>query len=583
MHNWSIYQKKVFEFVQKGTGNGIINAVAGSGKTTTILNCPSVPGETLFCAFNRDVRTEIQRKLKDAQRTDVDVKTVHQLGYALLDIHDAKSVNEKKTREMIEYLYNNDTGFRESFDSFYAEIDNNRDYPIYDGFPKKRLRIAYDISRLSLTSNNVDALYEMLAFYNIISEKELRAVGEIALRRETRCLMPLIDALQKCSMKHYKERGFVDFTDLLYLPIVLGLSPKKRYKLIYVDECQDLNKAQIEIVKKYLDGRLIAVGDPNQAIYGFAGADAESFDNVRRMFNCTQLPLSICYRCPDDVITLARAYSQDIDGTGKGGSCSRILTDDIHEHILPGDMVLARTINELVSVAIQCANNGNKVFISQDLLFKTDDDWQLFNNDEQKRVLTPEELSRFLEKKKEFFDGFDAQGDSYKPLFDFICDHIPNEATSIERIILLNNIFTDKPGADRVNCYTIHRAKGLEANRVFILGYDGLPLIDDNMRRWQKRQEKNLVYVAITRAMDKLYLCYSSEKALRDADRHRFRVLLKRQPITNFKKGDRVFHEKYGEGRIIEFVGRCSCYVKFKDFPAGKTINPQEERMAILE
>lgn len=231
MHNWSDYQMRVFEFVQNGAGNGIINAVAGSGKTTTILNCPSVPGETLFCAFNKDVRKEIERKLIDAQRKDVDVKTIHKLGYDLLDIHDTKSVNEKKTREMIEYLYNNDTGFKESFDSFHAQIDNNRDYQIRDAFPKKRLRIAYDIYRLSLTSNNVDALYEMLAFYNIITKKELKVVGENALRRETSYLLPLIDALQKCSMELYKERGFVDFTDFLYLPIVLGLSPKKSTNL----------------------------------------------------------------------------------------------------------------------------------------------------------------------------------------------------------------------------------------------------------------------------------------------------------------------------------------------------------------
>lgn len=304
------------------------------------------------------------------------------------------------------------------------------------------------------------------------------------------------------------------------------------------------------------------------------------------MFNCTQLPLSICYRCPDDVITLARAYSQDIDGTGKDGSCSRILTDDIYEHILQGDMVLARTINELVSVAIQCANTGKKVFISQDLLFKTDEDWQLFNNDEQKRVLHPKELSQFLETKKEVFDGYDAQGDSYKLLFDFICDHIPNKATSIESIILQNNIITNEPTENTVNFYTIHRAKGLEANRVFILGYNDLPITDDNLCGWQKKQEKNLVYVAITRAMQELYLCYSSEKALKDAEkeaeRDRLNEQLQPQPITSFTVGDHVFHARYGEGKILTFLGGCSCYVKFDDFPEGKRINPLIDPLAIL-
>jgi superfamily I DNA/RNA helicase len=53
---------------------------------------------------------------------------------------------------------------------------------------------------------------------------------------------------------------------------------------------------------------------------------------------------------------------------------------------------------------------------------------------------------------------------------------------------------------------TIHRAKGIESYRVFILNYDELPYIRTDFKEWQCKQEINLKYVAITRAINELYL-----------------------------------------------------------------------------
>ena len=73
-----------------------------------------------------------------------------------------------------------------------------------------------------------------------------------------------------------------------------------------VDECQDLNKAQLNIVK-LLDGnegRIISVGDPSQAVFGFAGADDSSYYNDEKETKAVEIPLSICYRCPTTHIKL---------------------------------------------------------------------------------------------------------------------------------------------------------------------------------------------------------------------------------------------------------------------------------------
>ena len=61
-------QQNIYNFVENGTGNGIIDAVAGAGKTTTLMGCVQHiknPQDALFCAFNTSIRKEIQRKFHD--------------------------------------------------------------------------------------------------------------------------------------------------------------------------------------------------------------------------------------------------------------------------------------------------------------------------------------------------------------------------------------------------------------------------------------------------------------------------------------------------------------------------------------
>ena len=80
-------QLQIFEFVQKSTGHGIIDAVAGSGKTTTIIDSASHlhPGQrALFCAFNNSIAKEIQKRFTERNNNQVTVKTIHALGYDIL-------------------------------------------------------------------------------------------------------------------------------------------------------------------------------------------------------------------------------------------------------------------------------------------------------------------------------------------------------------------------------------------------------------------------------------------------------------------------------------------------------------------
>ena len=85
--------------------------------------------------------------------------------------------------------------------------------------------------------------------------------------------------------------------------------------MLFVDECQDLSKAQLAVALKYVkkSGRVIAVGDPCQSIYGFTGADIESFSRFESLLkNHNKLTLSFCFRCPNNVIEYAQNFREDI-------------------------------------------------------------------------------------------------------------------------------------------------------------------------------------------------------------------------------------------------------------------------------
>ena len=89
-----------------------------------------------------------------------------------------------------------------------------------------------------------------------------------------------------------REEGSFDFTDMIWLPVRWQLHTRpwfRAYPYLFVDECQDLNQAQLTLAlmlagqtKGYTrkPGRILFVGDPFQAIMGFAGADCDSYSNI---------------------------------------------------------------------------------------------------------------------------------------------------------------------------------------------------------------------------------------------------------------------------------------------------------------
>ena len=543
-------QLKIYDFVENGTGNGIIDAVAGAGKTTTLMGCVShIPNinDVIYCAFNTSIRKEIQKKFKDNNQ-NVKVSTIHALGFQML--------RATKNFRLDDYKYNQIIKEPLFFDTLIPDIDKilgfhshptvaelrqleerrdvldwNEKNDLNEGqqYVGKIIRRLLDINqkyRCTLEEDDVKCYDAMIRHFGIIPYYE----------QNMSTYSDEVDAYFRLHQKLIKEgnsmaisHGIIDFTDQIYLPFIMNLTAQKKYGFVFVDECQDLSKAQVKVVEKYLreDGRLLAVGDPYQAIYGFAGADCNSFNRVTDAFNCVVLGLTDCFRCPQDVIRLAQSLRSDIKGfKDYPGKIYKIPNREVLINIKEGDLVICRTRLPLRALALKLINKDFKVKIHPDELQEFMGDYKKnFTPQELRKVLNDDIIEQFFEhakernKKRITRENQNAdviirkilikeEVDTMDTTLDFLKKkYFDWHLNTLENILKRLKLMLSNPSDEAIRISTIHRAKGLENNRVFILEYDKLP--PPRELEWENIQERNLHYVAVTRPKEELYLCDS--------------------------------------------------------------------------
>ena len=550
--NFTPEQQTIFDFVKSGTGNGIIDAVAGAGKTTTIMECarhiPPTATKILFCAFNKSISKEIAEKLSERGLSNVTVKTIHALGHQLLTsnnqtgkplvVDDGKFDKILKSKEI-----------QDSLKPHYEKImringlqPELADEDKYEGFAIRSLQFRIsrrltDINqkfRATLTKRTIQDYRNLITHFGIFNDVEIKkSEFDKELEYYFTCSMLLLDAANELS----RNTMIMDFTDMIYLPIEWRLNSPLKYDFLFVDECQDLSKAQLGIVVKYGHERtrVLAVGDPQQSIYGFTGADIESFANVKKVTSAAELPLTSCFRCPKKVIELAKLIRTDIVGVkAEDGVVSSITTDQIFGLAQPGDLIISRTRGPLLTLVFNFIDKDRKVQIHEDEvkevineiknIFKQEElhikiasvygefqevkktvlkrqEWVIRKDAE--RIIDPIERSlhieseiEYLKQKLEFLHRKYEQWKLQCPTLSDIIEKIRQYVSAT---------------SDSVRLSTIHRAKGLENDRVFILDYDELPLQHLEQRPWERIQELNLKYVAITRAKKELFLVRSPQ------------------------------------------------------------------------
>ena len=467
LRDWSIYQQDIFKDIACGEGNTHVEAKAGSGKTSSICEgFYHLPNgwSALMCAFAKPIQVELEKR---AAGLPITVLTLHSLGfrvlrkaYPRLGQPDAYKLQGYIEAEMGDELESLDTR-----DQMAKAISLAKGY-----LASKPEEIDEIMDR-----HDVDPGRETRADFIAKSLKIMAATGRDTMR--------------------------VDFDDMIWMPHLHGLK-LPQYDYVFVDEAQDLNKAQIDMALNSVtaNGRILTVGDTNQAIYGFRGADSAAIQNIVTKLNSKVLPLSITYRCARAIVELARTVVPELEAspTAEDGLVSSCDDTKMLQDVRPGDFILSRTNAPLMGYCLNLLKAGVRANIQgKDMgknflyMIKRSEansvngflDWlDNWCATEVARLTAKNRDSSFITDKRDCLLA--------------ICEGT-NDLNQVK-----NNIkalfHEDKESNDRVILSTTHKAKGLERDRVFMLA--------NTYKKGKSVEESNLYYVAVTRAKKELYM-----------------------------------------------------------------------------
>ena len=478
-------QERIFLFIKKRPENVLISAFAGCGKTSTIVEAVKLlPKEKsiTFLAFNKHIQEELKTKLPEYVRC----YTTYGLGTGAI---------KRKYGDKIQ------------FDEFKADkiiLKKSKSWDLHDEFKSQE--------KIDFYLNSIKKLANLCRLTLTVKPEFIPYVAdryEITNLRKPQDIKRVLKVLDEMSI----NRETYDFTDMVYLPAIdngIWMFPQD---YVFVDEIQDVNRCQIRMIEKCLKkdrktgkitGRLITVGDFYQGIYGFNAADEKSFEWFEKFPNTKKLPLSVSFRCAKNVIIEAQKLVPDIKALPNAPE-GIVREGDVLSEAESGDFVLCRTTMPLVKLFFEFLIQHKKAIVKGsdigihliELIGKITSLGELKSYWEQelqnfavdlksKGVLNPEEHS-----------GYMALAD--KVLTLVFLAKLSNNIEDLKQKIL--TIFTDE--IQGICLSTVHKAKGLEANRVFIVRPDLLPMRTIK-KGWQEIQEKNLQYVAITRAKTEL-------------------------------------------------------------------------------
>lgn len=488
----SSQQEAIYSFLRDGKGHALVVARAGTGKTTTIVQALQYlpPGlSILCCAFNVRIRDVLSELVPPSVR----VRTLHQLGRDTMLSwrayrgfqHDEK---DEKGREMAVFAL---AGSR--YERALSEAE--------EGPERHAAMVRYNETRDAIENGSrlVKATLtktrpELLA---LIKEHHLEA-PEIADDNE---LAGYIAVAVKASLDAWPR---TDFDDEVWLPVHYGLGLRK-FDYVFIDEAQDLTLSQMRLALSaaHDGGRIIAVGDPAQAIYRWRGADKDPFERLQQELNATILPLSVSFRCPKKVVQLAQKYVPDFEAhpSAPDGVVQHIQLADMLMNVRPGDFVLSRTNAPLAQIGLDLSSNK----IPTRVVGSSDIGKMLANLVRRSRKKTVEKLLEWLDNYRE------SEAKRYKDnssALNYLDDKIAtirefteNETEVTMVAAKIETFFAEQHRAfgKAVILSTVHRLKGDEAPRVFVLEETFFN------QRGDPEEEAHIHYVAITRAKQALF------------------------------------------------------------------------------
>ncbi len=497
---WTIQQVAIFTWFAAvdAVTSLVVRARAGCGKTTTIVEgikryvaaCVATgrPVRVLATSFGKKITSELETRL--AGIAGVEVKSLNSLGFRFVREAVRGVKLDAATRKY-------DLAKRIEPKASQAAIQ------IIAGLHTK----AREILPLATCG---DDLIELAERFGFVPTTEIEAEGWDQLG--------LCEAAYDCMVLASKEYRVIDFADQTYLPLRNGWT-YPIYDRVIVDETQDMTEAQLMLAMRSCkpSGKFCIVGDDQQAIYGFRGADVNGIDRLKTELQATELGLTVTYRCPSKIVTMAQAFVPDFTaapGCPEGEiSDLKIDIDGMLDAVVPGDFILSRTNAPLVSLCLSLLKRGKRAFVAgRDIgasLAAIVRKLKLNDVSELSVKLGAWSAAQYakIEKDKRAIDGdwSDAQYERIDDQTGAIMMFAKDALTVSEILGRIAGMFDEEKDVKTpsIMLSTVHKAKGLEADNVYLC---------EGTFKYRCEEDTRVRYVAITRAKRLLAMVRGFEK-----------------------------------------------------------------------
>lgn len=536
----SAQQQAVVDFAVTGEGSLNLIARAGCGKSYTLLEVVKAiksakpEAEVSLVAYNKAIADELKLKIAEfGWGVSVQAATMHGVGFQTISSYlkstkgiTKMDIDSKKLDKIMDGLVNEliqatkrpglSTDKWQEIQGKLTICETQR------GFVTKAVSLAKQRAfGVIHPADQLECWYKLVEHFNLDQDWD-----ELEMKNSA-SMIKLCVVVYNRSLDQILE-GKLDFDDMVLGPLFYRCKfwPKD---FVLVDEAQDLNPARrlLAIRMANSNGRIICVGDPAQAIYGFTGADSDSMDLMKAAMHSHELPLNLTYRCPKAVVAVAQQWVPDFMAheSNPEGSVRSIpfvtfadedgvkAPDFSDEALGSTDAVLCRNTKPLIELAwslikrkVACRVEGRD--IGQGLI-QMAKRWKVVKLDAFKNRVTAwaeKEVAKLRSKEREdLIQSIEDKADTIVCIIDGLVSEGKRNVSDFETFV--TNLFGDTRDGEMqkvLTLSTIHKSKGREWEKVYVLGMNKYQPSKYAKKEWEVQQELNLCYVSVTRSKSEL-------------------------------------------------------------------------------
>lgn len=490
----SVQQKDFFDWIEGGNGSCVLEAVAGAGKTTTLIQALNLmTGYIFFGAYNKKIAEEIQARAPALP--NLTISTMHAAGFRFWR---KVAKNVRVDGDKCKNIFREITFRNMSYGMLESPVLELVSYA-------KQAAVGVNLTHgVSKQINDTNVWLDLINHFDVETFDQ---------RTEQDNTIDIIRLAQEVFVESTKrDTSTVDFDDMIFAPLFHNVRIFG-HDWVLIDEAQDTNASRRELSLRMLkkNGRLVAVGDRHQAIYGFTGADADALDLIAAATNAARLPLTTTFRCPKAVVQYAQQWVSHIHAheTALDGMVKQLDDGvDLTTVVGTGDAILCRfnaplitRVYEFIAKGIPARVEGRDIGNGLKALARR---WKV-----KSVTALRDKLDAFAEREVEKFKQKEQQAKADALIDKIRCLHViisrvpQSELDVVSAVIAeIDKIFGAEGNSPVVLLSSIHKSKGREWKNVFWMQTPPSPYA---RQPWELDQETNLNYVAATRAQVNLF------------------------------------------------------------------------------